>query len=86
MRLRIRDNWIGWTPSAWAKGLGPGGWDFRVAADALLTRLDAAISEIRWEDLALRQLVAEWEHDPHSLQLRAICLLVADLIDQGWEK
>ena len=34
---------------------------------------------------ALRQLVGEWEREPHTLQLRAICLLVADLIEQGWE-
>jgi hypothetical protein len=59
MRLRIRDNWIGWTPSAWAKGLGPGGWDYRMAADALLARLDAAISEVRWEDLASAEEIAQ---------------------------
>jgi hypothetical protein len=40
MRLRIRDNWIGWTPSAWAKRLGQDGWDHKVAADALRARLD----------------------------------------------
>jgi hypothetical protein len=34
---------------------------------------------------ALRQLVGEWEHDPHSLMLRTTCLLIADLIDQEWE-
>jgi len=59
MRLRIRDNWIGWTPPAWAKGLGQGGWDHRVAADALRARLDAAISEIRWDDLASREEIAQ---------------------------
>jgi hypothetical protein len=57
MRLRIRDNWIGWTPSAWAKHLGHG-WDHQVAADALLARLDAAISEVRWDDLASAEEIA----------------------------
>lgn len=51
MRLRIRDNWIGWTPSAWAQGLGQG-WDSKAAADALLGRLERSISEIRWDDMA----------------------------------
>jgi hypothetical protein len=59
MRLRIRDNWIGWTPSAWAKRLGQDGWDHKVAADALRARLDAAISEIRCDDLASRAEIAE---------------------------
>jgi hypothetical protein len=52
MRLRIRDNWIGWTPTAFAKGLTQDGWDPKIAADALLSRLDSAISEIRWDDFA----------------------------------
>jgi hypothetical protein len=34
---------------------------------------------------ALRQLINEWEHDRHSLILRTTCLLVADLLDQGWD-
>lgn len=34
---------------------------------------------------ALRELVREWAQDPYSLKLGAICLLVADLIDQGWQ-
>ena len=34
---------------------------------------------------ALRELIDEWDDDPHSLMLRTTCLLVADLIDQGWE-
>jgi hypothetical protein len=59
MRLRIRDNWIGWTPSAWAKGLTQEGWDPRVSADALLSRLDAAISEIRWDDFATAKEIAD---------------------------
>ena len=34
---------------------------------------------------ALCELIAEWDHDPHSLMLRTTCLLVADLIEQGWD-
>ncbi len=58
MRLKIRDNWIGWTPPAWARGLGTGGWDAGVAAAALLRRVDEAISEIRWDDLASAEDIA----------------------------
>ncbi len=55
MRLRIRDSWIGWTPPAWAKGLGSGRWDPAEAAHVLLNRLDTAISEVRSDDLATDQ-------------------------------
>src|SRR5271166_1395354 len=58
MRLRIRDNWIGWTPPAWARGIGKGGWDAGTAAAALLRRVEAAIAEIRWDDLATAAEVA----------------------------
>jgi hypothetical protein len=51
MRLKIRDNWIGWTPPAWAKGLGSGGWDHQIAAQSLLGRLETSLSEVRWDDL-----------------------------------
>lgn len=57
MRLKIRDNWIGWTPSAWAKGLGLG-WDPKLAADSLLRRLDLTLSEVRWDDLATPEEIA----------------------------
>jgi hypothetical protein len=52
MRLRIRDNWIGWTPPAWARSLGNEGWDPCAAAAALLRRVNEAVAEIRWDDLA----------------------------------
>jgi hypothetical protein len=32
---------------------------------------------------ALRQLVGEWEHEPHTLQLRAICLRGAIVCELG---
>ncbi len=51
MRLRIRDNWIGWTPPAWAKALGAGLIDARDGAAALLSRLDESINAIRSDDL-----------------------------------
>jgi hypothetical protein len=59
MRLRIRDNWIGWTPSAWVRGIGSERWDPRAAAAALLHRLDQAIAEIRWDDLASAEEIAQ---------------------------
>jgi len=58
MRLRIRDNWIGWTPTAFAKGLTEAGWDLTAAAGSLLNRIDAAICEVRWDDLATARDIA----------------------------
>src|SRR5262249_32773645 len=52
VRLRIRDNWIGWTPRALAENLGNGRWDAGATADALLARIDASIREIRSDDFA----------------------------------
>ena len=51
MRLKTRDNWIGWTPSAWVKKLASGSWDPQIAATALQARVDGALDEIRWDDL-----------------------------------
>src|SRR5690242_4401794 len=33
---------------------------------------------------ALRQLHTSWQDESWSLELRAVALLLADLIDQGW--
>jgi hypothetical protein len=72
MRLRIRDNWIGWTPPAWIRRLGPGRWDADIAAAALLRRLDLAINEIRWDDLGTAEEIAEpTERILFRLELRA---------------
>jgi hypothetical protein len=59
MRLKIRDNWIGWTPNGWTKGLGYGGWNAEEAASALLRRLDVSLSELRWDDLASEQEIKQ---------------------------
>lgn len=58
MRLRIRDNWIGWTPPAWARAIGKEGRDPMTAAAALLRRVEEAIAEIRWDDLASADEIA----------------------------
>ncbi len=58
MRLKIRDNWIGWTPNGWTKGLGYGGWDHQLAAETLRQRIDTSISELRWDDLASPEEIA----------------------------
>ncbi len=51
MRLRVRDNWIGWTPPAFARALGAGEIDPVSGAAALIDRLDASVLEIRSDDL-----------------------------------
>ncbi len=33
----------------------------------------------------LRRVAQEWVDDSKHLELRAICLLIADLVDQGWD-
>jgi hypothetical protein len=58
MRLRIRDEWIGWLPPVWARQLGSGAWDYENAAGALMHRLDTAIAEIRSDDLAMAREIA----------------------------
>lgn len=67
MRLRIRDNWIGWTPTAFSRGMGYEGWDPQATADLLLRRIDKSISEIRWDDLAK---ASEIKHPTERLLFR----------------
>ena len=56
----------------------------------ILAKLSAFI-EVKREDgaeklaSALRRLQDLWQDEPWSLELRAVALVLADLIDQGWE-
>jgi hypothetical protein len=51
VRMRVRDDWIGWNPEAFIARLRDGLWDPEVALRALVSRLERSISEIRSDDL-----------------------------------
>jgi hypothetical protein len=59
MRLTTRDRWIGWLRDAAEERLRDGRWQPAAFADALLSRLDASIAGIRWDDLAATAEIAE---------------------------
>lgn len=51
VRMRVRDDWIGWNPEPFIERLREGRWDCEVALRALVARLERSIAEIRWDDL-----------------------------------
>ena len=58
MRLACRDSWIGWLRDDARARLATGAWQPGAFADALLSRVDASISSIRWEDLVSADEIA----------------------------
>ena len=51
VRMRVRDDWIGWNPEPFIERLRAGKWDVEVALRALVSRLERSIAEIRWDDM-----------------------------------
>lgn len=51
VRLRARDNWIGWTPESVAQAIKLGHLDPREVLESLSYRIDASILEIRTDDI-----------------------------------
>lgn len=51
LRMRVRDNWIGWNTEPFIAKLRSGEWDSEIALRALLSRIEANVSEIRSDDL-----------------------------------
>ena len=51
MRLAARDNWIGWLRGAMEAKLDTGVWGAPALARAMIHRLSASISDVRWDDL-----------------------------------
>lgn len=51
VRMRVRDDWIGWNPEPFIQRLRSGKWDCEVALRALVSRLERNIAEIRCDDL-----------------------------------
>lgn len=52
MRLTARDQWIGWLPDSAKELFEQGYWSATAFAEALWTRVQASINDIRWDDLA----------------------------------
>lgn len=52
MRLGARDEWIGWLRPAAEKLVQSRTWKPKAFAQALAARLEASISDLRWDDLA----------------------------------
>jgi hypothetical protein len=51
VRMRVRDDWIGWNPEPFIARLRDGTWDVELALRALVSRIERNISDIRWDDL-----------------------------------
>jgi hypothetical protein len=51
VRMRVRDDWIGWNPEPFMERLRAGIWDPEVALRALVARIEKNIAEIRSDDL-----------------------------------
>jgi hypothetical protein len=59
LRTKPRDNWIQWTPEPFIRGLQQGLWPIDETMDALRHRVETSISEIRRDDLATDDEVAD---------------------------
>jgi hypothetical protein len=51
VRMRVRDDWIGWNPEPFINRLRDGTWDVELALRALVSRIERNIADIRWDDL-----------------------------------
>lgn len=58
MRLAARDQWVGWLRDAAADRLNSGQWSAEAFGGALQDRIEAAVSALRWDDLATPQEIA----------------------------
>lgn len=51
VRMRVRDDWIGWNPEPFVTKLRNNDWDREVAIRALVARIERSLAEIRSDDL-----------------------------------
>lgn len=58
VRMRVRDDWIGWTPESFVARLRDGTWEPGLALRALMARVERNIGEIRWDDLLAPDSIA----------------------------
>nr|WP_246709887.1 Druantia anti-phage system protein DruA [Rhizobium laguerreae] len=59
MRLNARDQWIGWLRDSAEERVRSGVWAPSDFATALIHRVDASISSVRWDDLASAEEIAD---------------------------
>jgi hypothetical protein len=72
VRMKVRDNWIGWTVDAVIDAVRSGTLDQTMLAQALYARLDAAAGEVRSDDLvSAEQLALPTESALLKLEQRA---------------
>lgn len=58
LRTKPRDNWLQWTPKPFVKALQEGVWPIDDTLDALQDRIAQSIGEIRFDDLATADEIA----------------------------
>ncbi|WP_295194264.1 Druantia anti-phage system protein DruA [uncultured Brevundimonas sp.] len=58
MRLKARDQWIGWLRDSAQERIATGVWDPAAFGQSLLDRIDASLKTIRWDDLASAREIA----------------------------
>lgn len=59
MRLKPRDQWIGWLRHSAQDRVATGQWDAAAFGQTLLARIDASLQTIRWDDLATASEIAD---------------------------
>lgn len=58
MRLTARDEWIGWLRNSAEARVRDGSWNAAAFGRAMIDRVDASISSLRWDDLASSDEIA----------------------------
>lgn len=58
LRTKPRDNWLQWTPEAFLQALQDGVWSIDNALEALQDRIEQSSGEIRFDDLATEEEIA----------------------------
>ncbi|MFL5078943.1 MAG: Druantia anti-phage system protein DruA [Microvirga sp.] len=59
LRTRTRDNWIGWSPEAFNVAVSVGSLEAGSALALVRDRIEASLTEIRWDDLISERDLAE---------------------------
>jgi DNA-binding transcriptional ArsR family regulator len=59
IRTTTRDNWIGWSLAGFLQRVTEGEWNAKEALHALDVRVEQSLGEVRWDDLATAEEIAE---------------------------
>lgn len=80
VRMRVRDNWIGWNTEPFLKRLSDEELDPAIALRTLSNRIEKSINEIRWDDLvSADELAFPTERTLLRLEQRAAGAAIARL-------